>query len=324
MTKPLDSYLTNLKIRLKTAGWQLQQQNCAESPLVILQKGKYTRLGTLLVHGAILVILTGGAIGKIYGFKTYIMLIENQQISTLSSKDNTQNVDLGFAVRCQSFSIDRYPSGAIKNYGSRLSFIENDKVLITRDIRINTPATYKGVTFYQSDFEAYNNFIFSIKNRETGSRTTLTASFQQQVKWKNKGIRLGVINAELMDESVSRLKLWFTDTVSAPVELWMSENSTSRVDTEQGQYDIHVKQLYSTGLQVSKDPGIFLVYTGFTLLLSGLLISFFMSHKKIALYVKKEDTASYIYFFGRSNKHPEAFLKNFNKLAAILKEKNPA
>ena len=320
VTKPLDSYLANLTVRLKTSGWQIQQQHCKEYPLLVFQKGKYTRLGTLLVHGSILLILAGGAIGKIYGFKTYVTLTETEQVSKLSSKDKTQHFDLGFTVRCESFSIDRYPSGSIKNYGSRLSFIENNEVLITRDIHVNTPVTYKGITFYQSDFEAYNNFIFSITNKETESNTTLTASFQQQVEWRDKGIRLGVINAELDDESVTRLKLWITDTVTAPVQFWMPDNSTTSFDTEQGQYDIHVKQLYSTGLQVSKDPGIFLVYTGFALLLSGLLCSFFMSHRRIVLYFVKEDTASYIYFFGSSNKQHEAFLKNFNTLADILKK----
>ena len=104
-----------------------------------------------------------GAIGKIYGFKTYIKLAETEQVSMLFSKDRTQHFDLGFTVRCESFSIDRYPSGSIKNYGSRLSFIENDKVLITRNIHINSPVKYKGISFYQSDFEGYNAFIMYIK-----------------------------------------------------------------------------------------------------------------------------------------------------------------
>ena len=324
VTKPLDSYLANLTVRLERTGWQLQQRHYKEYPLLVFQKGKYTRLGTLLVHGSILVILAGGAIGKIYGFKTYLPLTESKQVSTLSSKDKTQDFDLGFTIRCDSFSIDRYPSGAIKNYGSRLSFIENDKVAITRDIYVNSPFTYKGITFYQSDFEAYNNFIFSIKNKETGSRTTLTASFQQEVEWRDKGIRLGVINAELDEESVTRLKLWFADTKTAPVQFWMPDNSTKSFDTEQGAYEIHVKQLYSTGLQVSKDPGVFLVYAGFVLLLSGMISSFFMSHRRLVLYSVKEDAASYIYFFGSSNKQHEAFLKNFNTLADRLQEESQA
>lgn len=312
--------LTEFSTQLSRAGWKRQQPDNQDPACLIYQKGKYTRLGTLLVHSSILIILTGGAIGKIYGFKSYITLPETEQISSIVSEDKTKRFDLGYAVRCENFSIERYPTGAIKRYGSRLSFIENGAVAITHTIHVNSPYKYKGITFYQSDFEGYNSFIFSITNTATGNSTTLTAPFQKQIEWKDEGIRLGVINAELDDDSVTRFKLWFSNDTTDPVQHWMPDNSTLEIPNGQTSYVIQAKQLYATGLQVSKDPGVPLVYTGFVFLLAGLVITFFMSHKRIALYFKKETRHCYLYFSGTTNKHPETFLEDFNTLTETLQK----
>lgn len=315
VTPAKSSSLTEFSTQLKAAGWKNQRPGSKDLSCLIYQKGKYTRLGILLVHGSILIILTGAAIGKIYGFKSYITLPEMEQISTIVSEEKIKHFDLGYAVRCDNFSINRYPSGEIKSYSSRLSFIENGDIAITHTIHVNSPCTYKGITFYQSDFEGYNSFIFSIVNTATGNSTTLTAPFQKQIEWKDEGVRLGVINAELDDESVTRFKLWFTNDTTDPVQYWMSDNSMLEIPSGQTSYTIHAKQLYATGLQVSKDPGVLLVYTGFAFLLAGLVITFFMSHKRLAMYFIKDDQNYYICLSGTSNKHPETFKKNFSKLA---------
>ncbi len=314
-TDTKSSSLTEINTQLGKAGWKKHRPNNNDASCSIYQKGKYTRLGTLLVHSSILIILTGGAIGKIYGFKSYITLPETEQINTLFSENKTKRFNLGYALRCDSFFIERYPSGKIKNYGSHLSFLENGDVAITHTIHVNSPYTYKGITFYQSDFEGYNSFIFSIVNTATGNSTTLTAPFQKQIEWQDEGIRLGVINAELDDESVTQLKLWFTNDTTGPVQHWMPDNSTLEITSRQTSYSIHAKQLYGSGLQVSKDPGVVLVYTGFAFLLAGLLVTFFMSHKRVALYFSNDEQHCYINFSGTSNKHPETFQNTFNKLA---------
>ena len=44
----------------------------------------------------------------------------------------------------------------------------------------------------------------------------------------------------------------------------------------------HVPRFY-TGLQVVKDPGVWVVYSGFILMIIGCYITFFMSHQQICL-----------------------------------------
>ena len=46
-----------------------------------------------------------------------------------------------------------------------------------------------------------------------------------------------------------------------------------------------------TGLQVRKDPGVWVVYLGFIVMSIGLYIAFFMSHKKYGSGLLKKKTA---------------------------------
>ncbi len=42
--------------------------------------------------------------------------------------------------------------GPVKAYKSTVEFIENDKVVLTKLIAVNSPATFKGYTFYQLSY----------------------------------------------------------------------------------------------------------------------------------------------------------------------------
>ncbi len=316
----LASSKKELTHKLAAAGWKSRRQNHDNGVILFAQKGKYSRLGVFLVHTSILIILTGASIGKIYGFKTHLMLPETEQISTIISQDGTKLYDPGFTVRCDSFVIEWYPSGKIKNYSSRLTILENGEVVISRDVEVNSPLKYKGITFYQSDYEGYNNFIFSITNKETGNKRAIIAPFGKQMQWEKEGVAVGVINAEMNGESVSRMKVWFAHPAGNAIKIWLQDNSSTEIKTENVFYTLHVKQLYATGLQVSKDPGVWVVYVGFGCMIAGLLLAFFMSHRRIWLHIGKNPTGSYMTLSGSCNKHRSAFTKSFNTLAETLQK----
>ena len=53
-----------------------------------------------------------------------------------------------------------------------------------------------------------------------------------------------------------------------------------------------IERRYYTGLQISKDPGVLVVYAGFILMLAGCYICFFLSHQKICIEVNRPPTAA--------------------------------
>ncbi len=64
----------------------------------------------------------------------------------------------------------------------------------------------------------------------------------------------------------------------------------------------HVPRFY-TGLQVAKDPGVWVVYCGFILMIIGCYITFFMSHQQICLEISADGKKSRVIVAGTANKN---------------------
>jgi len=77
---------------------------------------------------------------------------------------------------------------------------------------------------------------------------------------------------------------------------------------------LSLKEFFATGLQVTKDPGVWYVYIGCTIMLLGLCIAFFVSHQRIWAFVSDQDGKTQVLVSGHSNKNRLAFEKSFEKL----------
>jgi cytochrome c biogenesis protein len=75
---------------------------------------------------------------------------------------------------------------------------------------------------------------------------------------------------------------------------------------------------YYTGLQVSRDPGVWVVYVGFILMIIGIYITFFMSHQQICIAVTGQGKKSRILVAGISNKNKLGMQKKVTKLSEHL------
>jgi len=75
---------------------------------------------------------------------------------------------------------------------------------------------------------------------------------------------------------------------------------------------------YYTGLQVSRDPGVWVVYIGFILMIIGIYISFFMSHQQICVEVVSKGNASEVMVAGTSNKNKMGMQKKVTRLSKRL------
>jgi cytochrome c biogenesis protein len=76
---------------------------------------------------------------------------------------------------------------------------------------------------------------------------------------------------------------------------------------------------YYTGLQVTKDPGVPLVYFGFSLLILGCWVAFFMSHQEIMVDVRPGADSSRIQVFGTTNRNRIGFEIAMGKLGEELR-----
>lgn len=286
--------------------------------LLLTEKGKWSRLGVYLVHASILIIFIGAIVGQLWGFKGSIMLPELRETEHVFSSGDSNRIPLGFTVRCQAFAIDFYDNGMVREYRSTLTILENEKEVLTTDIIVNSPLEYKGITFYQSSYQPHQEFIVEIRQDGDKEPRRFALPFQRESVWKERGLRFGILNAEGSGQRAVRAKLWFKAGEAEAVTQWLKDNQTVTMETGGTAYTVRVKQLYSTGLQVAKDPGVWIVYGGCFFLLFGLYLAFFLSHQKIWVSIDTKASEGTVVLAGTTNKNKLAFARRFQHLEEHL------
>lgn len=312
-------------------GWKPDSRDKEDGTMFFSQKGGWTRFGVYIVHTSILVILLGAVIGsstvarKIlhrpnFAFKGSIMIPESQETDFIFAFQTGKKIDLGFTVRCNYFTIEYYANGMPKTYLSKVTVLEDGKPVPLKDgktvhfLEVNTPLTYKGITFYQSSYQPYSDFLVTLSDTTTGSQDTTIIPAGKQVSSNDGKVSFGILNKETRGEAVQRVKIWFSDGRGEPSTFWLNNDQEAVIKRPSGDYNLHVKQLYATGLQVTKDPGVWWVYTGCALMLFGLFVAFFTSHRKIWAHVYEEEGQPTVIFAGSANKNKVGFEKTFTAL----------
>ncbi len=320
ISKTVTECASELTNKLSDNGWKSAQRKRDDSLLIFAQKGAMTRTGVYIVHASILVIFIGAIVGEMYGFKGSIMLPETKTTSSIYQYGSGTPIDLGFEVRCDRFDIEFYDTGMPKAYRSHLTVLEDNKVILEKNIVVNDPLTYKGITFYQSSYQGYQDFILTVTDKNTAASESVNLSFQRRAKLPtHNNAAIGIINAEMMGQTVSRIKIWFKDEQGPASIFWVRAGDEVTVQRTGTEYIIGGKQMYATGLQVASDPGVWIVYIGCGMMILGLFVAFFMSHRRMWLLLKEEDGGTSVILSGSANKNKTGFEKTFSNLADLLK-----
>ena len=74
------------------------------------------------------------------------------------------------------------------------------------------------------------------------------------------------------------------------------------------------EQSYYTGLQVAKDPGVWVVWLGCLLLVLGSCSAFFLSHRRIWVSIQEIDKGVGVKFGGAAHRNQPAFALFFDEL----------
>ncbi len=338
LSQPIDQGIESVAGFLSSKGWKSSQRKKDDGVLLFSQKGGWTRFGVYIVHLSILVIFLGALIGssavakKIlrkpdFAFKGSVMLPETQDTDVIYAFQTSEKIDLGFTVRCDFFTIEYYANGMPKTYLSKVTVLEDGKPVTLKDgetvhlLEVNKPLTYKGITFYQSSYQPYQDFLVRLTNKKTGVSMTKIIPAGKQMNWQEGGAEYGILNKKAFGESVQQIKIWFTDRQAEPSTFWVNNAQEAIIKRPSAEYSMTVKQLYATGLQVTKDPGVWFVYVGCGMMLIGLYIAFFMSHRKIYAFIHEEDGQTTVLFAGSAHKNKVGFEKTFTGLVDSFRKK---
>jgi cytochrome c biogenesis protein len=307
---------------LSAKGWRPSFRQREEAMLLFCEKARWSRIGFYLVHLSILIVFTGAIYGKIFGFKANVVLPELQSISQVHPYTNNAPIDLGFEIRCENFEMELYADAMPKDYRSTLTVLEAGKVVLQKDIQVNDPLKYRGITFYQSSYQPLEDFIFTVSKEKSGPNTII-ADYRQKVTWSEEDIDFGIINIEKQGNSVTRMKIWFDDEAGPPSQFWMTAGEQVSIERPDAAYLFKAQQRYATGLQVAKDPGVYLVYLGFALMLLGLYVAFFLSHRRIWFMIRENERETCVDIKATTNKNMTGFAGEFDNLAVLIEKELP-
>ncbi len=294
------------------------------------QKNPWCRLGVYLVHLSVLVIFAGAIIGTLFGYKATVSIVEGGTVNEVEGR-NGKPIPLGFEVKCDQFTVSFYEGkGGMrmpKEFKSILTFTENGKEIPGYKharLVVNDPITYKGITFYQSNYgEAGDpqSFFFSVRNRETGKVENITlkpghiTTLSDNIKkvaivdlTNNQGEGLAAVLAVSSGTGEPSYFKVFRDAKD------MDELRGDRLIFNFTGTDARM----FTGLQAVKDPGVWVVWAGCTFMCIGLCIAFFMSHKRVWIVLHH----GYARLYGNASKNQPGFQNEFDSLADKLKGQN--
>ena len=299
----------------------------AGNTVIFSERGRISRLGVYITHLSVIVILAGALIGSIFGFEAFVSVIEGDTINTVYLRDGLNTPKpLDFAIRCNNFNITLYPNGMVKDYTSDLSVFKNGKEVIkNRKIEVNHPLMFEGIRFYQASYEKQKSPFMTISVLDVNnSKPIIFKLMGGDEKKLSDGTVFSVVqyhpNLENYGPAVQILK---RDKAGTSSHFWIFLKYPG-FDIKRGGKHIfalkNVKELYSTGLQVTKDPGVWVVWLGCLLMVAGLLITFFISHRRMwVLLYKGKAGKTHVAVAGSTNRNTLAFEADFQKSVEKLK-----
>jgi cytochrome c biogenesis protein len=292
------------------------------------ERGRWTRLGVYVVHFSVVLLLIGGLIGSIFGFEGYVNIPEGERAQSIQLSNSNQKLQLGFEIRCDDFNVDFYDTGAPKEFRSSLTIFKQGKAVLQKDIIVNDPLRYEGISFFQSSYgnmppnEAILNFTSKATGMVYSKRAVLNTPFVIGEDLGTFVLQKYTRQANFRGHNIGEA---FVGVLTPPngnaVEVTLPLKFPSFDRMRKGNVFIAVADFvprYYTGLQVSKDPGIWVVYAGFILMIVGIYITFFMSHQQVCIDVARQGKKSRIMVAGTSNKNKLGMQKRVTKLSERL------
>jgi len=295
------------------------------------EKGKYSRLGVPITHLSILIILIGGILGSLYGFRGHVEILEGETVNQifLRARDQEIAMPIDFSLRCDDFSITYYnlpgKEKHVKEYTSLLTILEDGKEVLKKTIQVNHPLHYKGLAFYQSNYGAIHDVTLGIqwKGKKEKASFKVLEGTPIPVPSTNDIIRLLKYERDVHNFGEGVQVVLFKPN-QEPQPFWLLKNfpqwDQRRGDDFALTFEGFTEKEY-TGLSVTKDPGVLVVWIGCGLMIFGLIISFFFSHQKIWVRISKSPGGE-IVLAGSANKNRVGFEKVFVELVDGIRKKS--
>ncbi len=309
---------------------RLTVQSSENGYILFGEKGRWTRLGVYAVHLSIIFMVTGGLIGSIFGFDGFVNIPEGESADKIFLRNSQSEIRLGFEIKCDDFDFTLYESGMPKEYRSSLSIIKNNQSVVQKDIIVNDPLRFEGINFFQSSYGKMpaTKLTVTFTEKSSGLIYNKAATMGSPVEMPGNS---GTLIVEDFRPSFSFRGVNLTNTFLCRMIPNNGEPSHIIIPADyprfdmmrQGDFVISISNTdfkYYTGLQVTKDPGVPLVYAGFLFMIIGCYVTFFMFHQKICVEISADKGKTTVMTAGISGKNRPGMNTVIRRLSNHLKK----
>lgn len=292
---------------LQRKGYRVQSKDSQ----ILAEKWRWERFGIDLFHLSLLVVICGGLLTMLFGYRTFEIAHQGDVIQ-LPGAD--------FTVRVNKFWSENYKnSERVMDWHTELTVLEDGREVLTKRIEVNAPLRYKGYNFYQSafgtDWQGAARVTLSL-SRADGTELgefvgTVNDGFeipQEQLFVKiiaflpdfaltenliaysrTQRLENPAVFVEVYDAAGQRLMRTWAFSRPEMQRFW--ETTMSRVSATPP-YTIRLVGMTApefTGLQITKDPGRPVVYFGFLFVVVGLLVHIYFKHKQLWVHISESE-----------------------------------
>jgi cytochrome c biogenesis protein len=317
--------------------WPVERISEDAETSLYAEKHRVSVMAVYVIHASLLLIFLGGIIDGVFGFSGFMSIPQGQQRNVLELKSGKKKT-LPFYVKCVSAGQENYEDGTPKKWWSNLAVVADGKEVNTKQIVVNDPLVYHGLRFFQASFWIDGNRVDGLRIGYAGldgkihpielkpgqpveidpGVTVALVEFlpdafvrDGQVFKKSDTLENLAFGLEVVSEAENTTtKVWLfpaeRTTLGGEALKYQFTNPTSAKDIDFAPV---------TGLEVSFEPGQYLVWAGCLLMGVGLFVAFYMVHMRVwAVAVKNAEGRLVLWVGGAANKNKDRFEQKFTEL----------
>ncbi len=322
---------------LKKLKWPIERITDGNESSLYSERSRFSVMAVYVIHASLLLIFLGGIIDGVFGYSGFMMLQKGQTSNVIELKNGAQKT-LGFGIKCESAGQENYADGSPKKWWSKLAVVQNGKEVSTKEIVVNDPLVYRGLRFYQASFGRTGKVeglkVAAVPEKGVPQEVVLKMNVTQQLDADTT-----VTLAEFIPDFFVRDNQVFkrSDNPVNPAFRLMVKNTATGEESlqwlfpaydqlSQGQkasfrFQYEAMQMgYFTGLQVSSEPGQWLVWAGCLLMGAGLFVAFYMVHMRLWIAtVPDADGRLILWVGGQANKNKDRFEQKFEEVVEEIR-----
>jgi cytochrome c biogenesis protein len=283
-----------------------------QGPYIYAYKGLIGKIGPILVHISIILILIGAVLGVLTGFMVQELVPKGEifHLQNIVGSGPLSYIRQDFEGYIHDFSIAYNDQGVVDQFYSDIYLLDSNlNPKSKKTIFVNEPLRSEGITFYQTDWSV-------IKLRVKINDNSVNDIPLQEINTSNNS-RFWIGSVNLNEKN--RLLVVLQDLTGKYLiydfdKKLLGESEVGHKIFVKGDKFRIQSITPSSGIQIKCDPGIPLVYVGFFFLIFSTLFSY-KSYFQIWVMKKNDD----MYFYGDTNRAIYFFEKSILEIIDLLK-----